>query len=50
MCAINNRRGPLKVPLSFTIKLPVVPPAGLFLWAVSIEIADAGTPASIIAF
>ena len=33
LCALNRRRGALNVPGSFRIRLPQLPPAGLFFWA-----------------
>ena len=46
MCAIISRRGPRTVPGSLQIRLPTCPPIRLFLWAESVVIAEARTPAS----
>jgi hypothetical protein len=40
-------RGARMVPGSFTIRLPVLPPAGDFLCALSVVIADAGISAAV---
>ena len=44
--AISSRREPGIVPGSLTIRLPVSPPAGDFLCAVSVVMAAAGMPAA----
>ena len=46
-CAMSILRGARIVPGSFTMRLPVLPPAGDFLCALSVVIADAGIPAAV---
>ena len=46
-CAISILLGARIVPGSFTMRLPVLPPAGDFLCALSVVIAEAGIPAAV---